>query len=330
MESLDDYLEGAILSDKAILERVDEYALYSYYLGFAPELGPKFKSPVRDNADPDTTSSFSLFPDGLKKTEYEYMWKDHGTGNSGNIFKMIGLIHGIKNKDDVYRIIDRDFELGFLENLPIEHKIISTYIPEPKFVCDIHIKSRPFKEKDFNYWSQYGITEQTLALYNVKAVELFWLLKQQKHPKAPGDLCYSYRIWSKHKIYRPYAANKDDKFRNDYTSRHIEGFCQLKFQTDTLIITKSNKDNMMFHEFGYESVASHSENNLLSAQALSYLESKYKNIVVWYDNDGKHLADKYPYDKVYVPLESGEKDPTDFRKRYGEEATLKLIQQLIH
>ncbi len=329
MDSLDDYLEGVVLSDKAILERVDEYALYTYYLGFEPELGPKFPSPIRPKADPDTTSSFSVFPTSSKKADNEYIWKDHGTGQKGNVFMMIGLMHGIRDKDTIYRVIDRDLQLGFGSNTPINHRITPVQKPIYRGSCDIKIKSRPFQKKDLDYWKQFGITEPTLKTYNVSAVDLFWLYKEQVHPKAPSDLCYAYRVWSKHKLYRPYARNKDDKFRNDFTERHIEGFCQLKFQSDTLIITKSNKDNMLFNQFGYESVASHSENNLLPPNALKLFESKYKNIVVWYDNDGKHLGDKYPYDKVYVPLESGEKDPSDYRKRYGEEATYKLIKSLI-
>jgi hypothetical protein len=329
MDSLDDYLEGVILSDKAILERVDEYALYTYYLGGEPELGPKFPSPIRPKNDPDTASSFSLFPTSSKLANNEYVWKDHGTGQTGNVFKLIGLMHGIRDLTTVYRVIDRDLQLGFSSNTPINHRILPVHKPVYRGTCDIKIRSKPFTTKDLGYWQQFGITEKTLLFYNVSSVELFWLYKDQKHPKVPSDPCYAYRVWSKYKLYRPLARNKEDKFRNDYTERHLEGFCQLKFKSDTLIITKSNKENMMFHEFGYESVASHSENNILPVNALKMFESKYKNIVVWYDNDGKHLADKYPYDKVFVPLESGEKDPTDYRKRYGEEAMYKLIKQLI-
>lgn len=328
---MDDFLEGVILSDKAILERVDEYALYSYYLDYEPELGAKYQSPVRDQRNTDEISSFSVFPTSSKKADNEYLWKDNGTGQTGNIFRLVGILHGVKDKDKIYRIIDRDFGLGLSSGTPINYQIKSQKKPVYRGQCSITVKSRPFRQSDLDWWLEFGITERTLNRYNTSAVEMFWLYKDQKHPKVPADPCYSYRIWSKYKLYRPKAKNREDKFRNNFTSRHIEGFCQLRYQSDLLIISKSNKENMMFDEFGYESVASHSESNIISPHALKFFESKYKNIVVWYDNDGKHQADKYPdyYDRVFVPTESGEKDPTDFRRRYGEEATYKLITQLL-
>lgn len=327
-ENLDDYLDGVILSDRAILERVDEYTLLTYYLGYEPELGTKYQSPVRDANNYDSSGSFSLYTPASKKANNEYLWKDNGTGNTGNIFKLVGLLHGVRDKSKVLRIIDRDFSLGFSSGEPIEYQIKPVPKPQPMESSEIAVKSKAFKERDFRYWLQFAITEPTLKMYNVTSLELYWLYKNSKYPKVPRGLAYAYRIWSRYKLYQP-DAKPAEKFRNNFTDKHIEGFCQLRYDRDLLIISKANKENMMFREFGYESVASHSENNLLSPEAMKYLETKYKHIVVWYDNDGKHLADKYPYDKIYVPIESGEKDPTDYCKRYGPEAAYKMINQLL-
>jgi hypothetical protein len=328
-DSLDDFLEGSILSDMAVLERVDEYTLYTYYLGFKPELGLKFSSPVRANSNQDTVGSFSIYPPASKKARNEYLWKDNGTGQTGNIFKLVGLLHNTSKHEDILRIIDRDFKLGFSHGEPVQYQMNKVTAPIFRGMSEIRIKSRDFRRTDLEYWMQFGITRATLIAYNVTAVEMYWLFADQKYPKTTPDPCYAYRIWSKYKLYRPKALDKGDKFRNNFTEKHIEGFTQLKYDQDLLIITKSLKDVMMLREFGYEAVASHSESNILPQDALNYFQAKYKRIVVWYDNDGKTQADKYPYQKIYVPVESGEKDPTDYYKRYGAEATQLLITQLL-
>jgi hypothetical protein len=328
-DSLDDFLEGSILSDIAVLERVDEYTLYTFYLGFKPELGLKFSSPIRTNGNSDTEGSFSIYPPASKRATNEYLWKDNGTGQTGNIFKLVGMLHSITKHEDILRIIDRDFNLGFSLGEPVQYQMTKVVAPVFRGQADIRIKSRPFRYGDLKYWAQFGISRETLELYNVTAVEMYWLFADQKYPKTTFDICFAYRIWSKYKIYRPLAADKGDKFRNNFTEKHIEGFTQLKYDQDLLIITKSLKDVMLLREFGYEAVASHSESNIIPPQALSYFEAKYKRIVVWYDNDGKTQADKYSYEKVYVPIESGEKDPSDYYKRYGKDATQALITRLL-
>jgi len=47
------------------------------------------------------------------------------------------------------------------------------------------------------------------------------------------------------------------------------------------------------------------------------------------NNDGKTSADKYSFRKEIIPLESGEKDPTDFMAHYGVEPTKTLLKKLI-
>jgi hypothetical protein len=57
--------------------------------------------------------------------------------------------------------------------------------------------------------------------------------------------------------------------------------------------------------------------------------NRYKNIVTLFDNDEKHKAAKYPFKMLQVPLESGQKDITDYCAVYGVEQTVKLIKELL-
>jgi hypothetical protein len=110
---------------------------------------------------------------------------------------------------------------------------------------------------------------------------------------------------------------------------HVLGFQQLTYTSDTLIITKSMKDVMCLRSFGYEAVSPRSENTPLPEQAIGYFNVKYKRKFILFDNDMKHRGDWYPYPQVYVPIESGSKDISDFTRDHGPQAASELLQTII-
>lgn len=333
-----DTLDDLILSEQSILERVDEYALYCFYLKFQPEIGRPIISPIRRPGDPDTQGSFVIFYPTRVRTHFEFLWSDNGTGQKGNVFQMISLMFGGITIPSVYQMIDADFGLGFGDGATIKHERIDPGIrPKAYRPCEIKVRSRSFTPEDISYWAQYGIAPTILNRYNITSVDLYWSGRHQSHPRviAKHKLCYAYRIWSKYKIYQPYA-DKDNKFRNDYTPIHIEGYPQLRYESDTLIITKALKDVAMFDANfgqlgpeGFETVAGRGENMPIPGQALRHFERKYKRIIVWLDNDGKESGLKYYPDYEHVRNPQGlPKDPSDFYHTYGKDSMGKLINQL--
>jgi hypothetical protein len=74
-------------------------------------------------------------------------------------------------------------------------------------------------------------------------------------------------VFNKIKLYRPEAP--DFKWRNTCPGHYIQGLKQMndrKSNNDTLIITKSLKDVMVFYEFigdRYDVIAPHSETYIL-------------------------------------------------------------------
>jgi hypothetical protein len=154
-----------------------------------------------------------------------------------------------------------------------------------------------------------------------------WMYADQEVPISPRGLCFAYREIDKYKIYQPHDL--EFKFRNNYPNHFIEGFHQLKFKSDLLIITKSRKDVMCLYELGYEAVSAKSENTVIPIEYINHFKKRYKRIVVLFDNDMKHKGDAYEFDKIYVPIESGEKDVTDFRRRYGHESTVQMMKDIL-
>lgn len=315
------------LTERDILERVDEYTLYCHFLGFEPQFGVKYTSPLRDD-DADDRPSFGVFKSKFHPM-CEYMWKDQGKGWHGDIFELVARLYRVSRAVAKEKI---ESDLGLTTNI-LDLPRIATAIPKPGVSFRIRIKSRPFNEKDLRYFGTFGIELPVLKYYNVTAVAFYWTFLEQAEPRFPRTPCYAYRIWDHYKLYNPYEQ-ADFKFRNDYDERHLEGYCQLRFNSDLLIITKALKDVMMFRAMGYEAVAPRGEHTMIPENFINMFKSRYKYIIVIMDNDGKNKAPEYQ--KLYdipngeVPLSSGEKDPTDYRKVYGAEATEHMLNSILY
>jgi hypothetical protein len=327
---LEDVVNRFILSDTAVLERVDEWTLYCRYLGFQPTLRTRYRSSIR-TGNSDDSPSFSIFASNM--SDREYAWKDSGgRGTAGEIFKLIQLLHAYPTVREAWQKVDVDFKLGFGSKEPKQGKIVQ-YIPPVDCPSHIAIKSKPHGDKELAYWLKFGIDSEQLKRYQVSNIDLYWLAKEQQGGTTPqSKLCFAYQIMGRYQLYQPFAP-KDKKFRNNLTDRDLHGFHQLKFEQDTLIITKARKDvmclDMLSKEIGAEFVAPRSETTLIAPEYLRYLETKYKRIFVLFDNDGKHRATDYPYPNREIPIESGTKDPAEFREKFGRAETIYAIKNLI-
>jgi hypothetical protein len=91
-------------------------------------------------------------------------------------------------------------------------------------------------------------------------------------------LTFAYVVFNKIKLYRPEEA-PDFKWRNTCPGHYIQGLKQMndrKSNNDTLIITKSLKDVMVFYEFiGDRYDVSAAQRNLYFTDLLKSLFAKY-------------------------------------------------------
>jgi len=96
------------------------------------------------------------------------------------------------------------------------------------------------------------------------------------------------------------------------------------------------KDVMCLYSLGISAIAPNSENLFISDSVLEDLKSRFKYIVVFYDNDlpglqnmqkikNKHKELNY----FYIPRHYKAKDISDFHREYGRDKTLKFIKESI-
>lgn len=343
-DELDEFIYKHTMSKERVLELVDEYDLYCHFLGYVPEIKVPYSSPIRDD---DSVPSFSIFPaDNIPFCEFG--WKDSGRGESGDIFKLIMILNDLRTLDEVFRLIDREFGLGFHSGGEIHKKPIRYKRPKIRKASNIRIDAKPMDNIDYRYWGQFNISPTTLSKYKVFSVNQYWMYDDQKYPIVPKGLCYAYLVNSRHKIYRPYARDKKDKFRNDFNINCIEGFEQLTFTADTLIITKSLKEIMWFCDNipAVESISGRSESTMIPEEVMEFLFTMYKNVIVFLDNDAAGWTMMYKYQKKYgnkvkitsipnclmVPYSSqfSLKDPTDVNARLGNDVARNLVSYCIN
>lgn len=326
----DELRKSIIPSQQAILEAVDEYTLYCYYMDVDQlELGRVYPAPYRT----DPVPSFCVF-----KTSYdigsEYMWKDHGKDEKGNIFKLIQKIEGLESLNQVYQRINEDFGLDYnLPNLGKTEKV-NLYGSPRESDIKIRIREIPFTKSGLTYWEQFSIGPLLLKEFNTCMTDCYWSYESQEVPVAVPDPTFAYRIGKYYQIYSPFAA-KTYKFRNDLPENYFFGYLQLPPSGDKLIIDKSSKDVIFCRRLGYYAISGKSETTMIPHDKMLELLNRFKEVYIMLDNDVAGTRQTQKYIDLYPTLKPRfidpklAKDKTDLCKSVGFIQAEQIIKNLI-
>lgn len=254
-----------------ILKKVSEYDIYARYIGKF-KVGNIYNSPFRKDKNP----SFGVF---FSKRNNKLMFKDHGTGESGDVIKFVSLYTGLTNYNDILQRIVKD--LSITTETPT---LISVSHYHTNSDINIGVVRQEFTDIDIKYWNQYHISTDTLKLFKVNSIKYYLCNGIVKWQYKADNPMYSYKINEHFKIYRPFA-DKKVKWRNNLTEHDIQGFNQLPYKGDLLIITKSLKDVMCLYEMGINAISPSSESTFLTDEALEILKKRFKHILILYDRD---------------------------------------------
>lgn len=253
-----------------ILSKVTEYDIYAKYIGQF-KVGMIYNSPFRKDKNP----SFGIY---YSKRTKQLLFKDHGTGECGNVIKFVSLFTGKTEYNDILsNIVDK-------LNITNNTKLVSSkqYIPPTETV--IGVVRQEFTDVDINYWKQFNISINTLKKFNVNSIKYYLCNGIVKGTYKRENPMYAYKVYNNFKIYRP-LADKYTKWRNNLTDYDIQGYEQLPQKGDILFITKSMKDVMCLHEMGYPAVSPSSESTFLPKDVLEQLKTRFKRIIILFDRD---------------------------------------------
>ena len=318
IEGFDALVSQVYVDRPSTFRLIDQFTVYSYYIEESLGLtdivvGKNMLSPLRDG---DKNPSFRLFfgnNDSL-------LFTDYGDKNkTGDVITFVALLFNISEIEANRKILA---DWGLLD-AEIEVKI-----PKRELVVkprkELGIKTRDFTKEELAFWNAFHIGLSTLKYFNVYGVE--WILWDGM-PMRPKSMGFAYRIGKYYKLYSPF--DKEHKFVSGFPIQYVEGAMQLKYKSDLLIITKSTKDCMVLYEMGYEAISPLSENSPIPGHILNKIVSKYKHVVVFFDNDGKASPEHYPYPSITLPVEPRVTDISDYAKKHGLYKAKQILTQLL-
>ena len=276
------------MSLKDLLDKLDDYDIYSYYVGQF-KIGKLFNSPLRSD---DKKPSFAIF----KGVNGKLFFKDHGSGEGGNAIKFVKLYKGIQTRDELEREL-----LRIVRKMnPNSGNAIRTYsYSVDSGPTDIGIVRQPFTDADKQYWKQFHISIDTLKKFQVFSIKYFLCNRVVRGTYKENSPMYAYKVDDKFKIYRP-LASKYTKWRTNLTNWNVQGLSEIpKEGGNLLIITKSLKDVMCLYEMGFNAIAASSETTFIPDKILQSLRSKWKHIVILYDRDKTGMLESRKYSRQY-------------------------------
>ena len=303
--------------------------VFEYYLNLKEKLtGQNVKILSAFNSNDKVPSMFVYFDLGSG----EYKFKDFSSGKQGDHINLVMDLFSLPSYSHAIERVIHDYELYIKDNsiIPlIEHQI------HDKFkVVDYEI--RHWTNLDQAYWTGFKIGSKLLDYYNVSPLEFFTMEKTELDGTVTSikfDKKYVYGYFRKdgslYKIYMPKTPDK--KFIK--VENYIQGTDQLvPRKDDTLFITSSLKDLMCFVKLGIsgtQGIAPDSENSIISTTAIGMLKSRFRKVIVLFDNDDPGIAaaqkykERYGFDYIVLDME---KDLSDSVKEHG---LIKVKERLI-
>lgn len=306
----------------SILEKVTEYDIFSKYIGDF-KIGRIYNSPLRE----DKVPSFGIF---VSRKTGSLLYKDLASDDCGNVFKFVKQLKKLQTYSETLKEISEDMNIDGL-------KIKLTTENRYKLIKDtvITVVRKPLGITDIKFWNSFGISKETLKIFNVNPIYKFLIDGIVKGKYENESPLYCYKVFNKFKIYRPFGS-KMIKWRGNLSELDMQGFEQLPENGDLLIITKSLKDVMVLYEMGYNAVAPSSESINIPEIVIDNLKRRFKKILIFYDRDkagiqyARKVSKAYGINAIFINKKYKTKDISDLVKSVGYAKALQTFDQMVN
>lgn len=315
-----DFTINPEITKEFLLEKNTEETYMQFYLDIPIKKG-LFRSPLREDKSP--TCSFYRNKNG------DLIFKDFSGDFSGNFINVV-MYKNTCSYHKALKIIASDFgyiKTSYKKTKGVVHKNIPRLNYEEK--SEIRVEIKDFTKYELDWWAKYGITLQILNKFRVYSCKTVFINGNPSIIQYKNNLVFGYyqgkeegkEAW---KIYFP--KNKNFRFLNNASKSKMQGYGNLPKTGEVLFITKSLKDVMCMYSLNLHAIAPNSENLFVSDKMLDSLKTRFKRIIVMYDNDLPGISNmnkirkKYPELEYYfIPRKYGVKDFSDAYVVYGKE-----------
>jgi len=307
------------LTPEIILNTISEESIFRYYFpNFS--IGCTFHSPFRKDNKP----SFGFY------SRKDIRANDFSTGENWNCFQFVMELYKIPFNEALLKIYN-DLRVSSLSSGLTPQKI--KYVKDEKI---IKINKVNFTKQILEYWSQYDITLDDLVNNNAFNYDKYWINNKTtgitKMIPYVQDVRTAFLAYNGNNFYHKLYQPESDKYKwvNNIPIDLPFGITTLPYISDTLIITKSWKDMVFLRKYFPDVIAT--QNESLSAYK-KVDELKYKNKILFYDNDNAGIIAvtdiKNKYDCLSIESDDiHSKDITDYRVRNGRKKTEEFIKTI--
>ena len=263
-----------------------------HYLGVPIKLRRRFLSPLRQDNNP--TCGFFYTKEG------SLIFKDFAGFFSGGCFKVVMHMYNC-SFHEALEIIANDF--GIIDGVRVERVDYPHLVTFQRRETIIEIKRRPFNNEDREYWTQFGISKATLLHFRVPPLEAAWLNGKLIYSYRKGDPAYAYDFGDdQYKLYFP--KRKTNRFMCNCSV--VQGYQVSRDISRGVIITKSMKDVMVLHEFGFTAFAPQSETVYPDPEWIAGLLAEAPVVKSLYDFDragvtmANYMRKKYGIEPMFL------------------------------
>lgn len=318
------------ITKEFILSKLSEESIFNYYIGTTIKPNKLFCSKLRLDKHP--TCSFYR-----SKSNILY-YHDFATGDNLNCFTYVMKLYNCSYQKAL-NIIASDFGLLNDSKIKISQVVYNYEKIESDKKTIIQVEIKDFLDYELKWWLSFGITESILNKYKIYSIKTVFLNGNVYAQSNQSNPIYGYYFGKKEgieqwRIYFP-KSNKC-RFIGNVSTKTLQGYKQLPKSGNLLLITKSMKDCLSLYSFGLSAIAPNSETQEVEDNVLSDLKTRFKYIVVFYDNDQAGISNmrkikkKHPeLNYFYIPRHYGVKDVSDFYQKYGRDITMSTIKHYI-
>lgn len=275
-------------------------------------------------------------------------WKDHANKERGSLMDLLCKYWSCTFNQAVAKICELLIEK---KDITIKSRQIKTLTrKETDELTKIEVKVRPWQDYDYEYWASYGIEKQWLKWAEIYPVSHKIITKKDKETGISKRYIFStekycYCMCERKdgklsiKLYQPYS--KDHKWCSRMDASVWSLWTKIPQEGDNLIIGSSTKDCLNIGcQLHIPAICMQGEGYNPKPQIIGELKKRYKNIIVFYDNDytkkdnpGRtdsiKLTEEYNLKRVEIPAEYKAKDPSDLFKKYGKDKYLEIMHSIL-
>lgn len=335
------YEELNEITPEQVLQKVSQEDIFKLVFKCPIEEGVnKYKSPFRDDKKAgcrferreDGALIFIDFGESRGRTHRNCFGAimDYETVNLDTAIKIVCKHFNIPNDSAEYL----DTKIGYNK----QHKDEDNVSTQETIITYNKI---PYEKANKFFWLQFLIQEEHLLEDYVFNSDGFTIdsRKGKRTIKVFGH-CYVIDFLDAVKIYQPYSLTH--KWITNCYEDHIGNIDNLPATGDRLVIAKSYKDHRVVRNLGVEEnvIWFHNEGTIPSFYILRNLVSRFKEIVVFYDNDEKGMIEAMKLVNllneirkgcariVYMPVGGRDKDIGEYVVKEGREDSIKILKTI--